>query len=59
MELTLSGLVAGENRRWSLEGGPLRAGRSSGNPIQLLDGTVSKEHAEISSSGDTLATDAT
>ena len=47
MELMLSGLIAGENRRWPLAGGPLRAGRSSGNPIQLLDGTVSKEHAEF------------
>ncbi len=47
MGLTLQGFVNGENRTWQLANSPLRAGRSSSNGVQLLDGTVSKEHAEF------------
>ncbi len=47
MELTLSGMVGGESRSFTLSGASVRAGRSSVNGIQLLDGTVSKEHAEF------------
>jgi serine phosphatase RsbU (regulator of sigma subunit) len=47
MELVLTGMVGGENRRFALSGPLARAGRSSANAVQLLDGTVSKEHAEF------------
>jgi len=47
MVLRLSASVNGEPREWLLEKSPVRLGRASGNPIQLLDGTVSKEHAEL------------
>ena len=47
MELVLSGIVGGETRRFALPGPTARAGRSSANAVQLLDGTVSKEHAEF------------
>ena len=45
MELVLTGMVGGETRRFALPGPLARAGRSSANAVQLLDGTVSKEHA--------------
>ncbi len=51
MALTLQAFVNGENRTWELSGAPLRAGRSSSNGVQLLDGTVSKEHAEFAEAG--------
>lgn len=47
MALTLQAVLNGENKTWELESETVRAGRSSGNAIQLLDGTVSKEHAEF------------
>lgn len=47
MPLQLTTTWNGENRQWPLEGSPLRVGRGSGNVIQLLDATVSKEHAEL------------
>jgi serine phosphatase RsbU (regulator of sigma subunit)/pSer/pThr/pTyr-binding forkhead associated (FHA) protein len=47
MELTLRALLGGETRRFTLTSSPVRAGRASSNAIQLLDGTVSKEHAEF------------
>jgi serine phosphatase RsbU (regulator of sigma subunit) len=37
----------GEQRLWPLESSPLRLGRGSSNAVQLLDATVSKEHAEM------------
>src|SRR5215471_1698774 len=52
MPLRLSATLNGENRQWPLERSPVRLGRASGNAIQVLDGTVSKEHAELSLSGD-------
>ena len=47
MSLRLSTQLNGETRHWPLEATPMRVGRSSGNGVQLLDGTVSKEHAEL------------
>src|SRR5262249_8759838 len=47
MVLRLSATVNGEQHQWLLERSPMRLGRASGNGIQLLDGTVSKEHAEL------------
>ena len=47
MILRLTTTQLGEPRTWTLEHSPTRAGRSSSNGIQLLDGTVSKEHAEF------------
>ena len=48
MGLRLSATLNGEQRHWLLERSPTRLGRATGNTIQLLDGTVSKEHAELS-----------
>jgi serine phosphatase RsbU (regulator of sigma subunit) len=47
MALQLSTLLNGEARQWPLEGATVRIGRGSGNHVQLLDATVSKEHAEL------------
>jgi serine phosphatase RsbU (regulator of sigma subunit) len=47
MPLRLSATLNGEARQWVLDHSPTRLGRASGNTIQLLDGTVSKEHAEL------------
>ncbi|HTR97172.1 MAG TPA: SpoIIE family protein phosphatase [Candidatus Acidoferrales bacterium] len=47
MNLRLTTTQLGETRTWTLDLSPTRAGRSSSNGIQLLDGTVSKEHAEF------------
>jgi predicted component of type VI protein secretion system len=52
MSLRLSATLNGENRQWLLERSPVSLGRASGNAIQVLDGTVSKEHAELSLTGD-------
>lgn len=52
MRLRLSTTLNGEHRQWPLESGPVRIGRASGNGVQLLDGTVSKEHAELAPSVD-------
>src|SRR5580765_8644753 len=52
MSLRLSATLNGENRQWLLERSPVSLGRASGNAIQVLDGTVSKEHAELSLAGD-------
>jgi serine phosphatase RsbU (regulator of sigma subunit)/pSer/pThr/pTyr-binding forkhead associated (FHA) protein len=51
MPLRFSVTLNGENQEWTLEKFPARLGRSSSNAIQLLDGTVSKEHAEIVGDG--------
>jgi len=55
MALRLSTTVNGEQLQWLLERSPMRMGRASGNGIQLLDGTVSKEHAELFLDGDRWA----
>jgi serine phosphatase RsbU (regulator of sigma subunit) len=47
MALHLSTTLNGETRTWPLEGSAVRIGRGSGNHVQLLDATVSKEHAEL------------
>ena len=47
MALHLSTSLSGETRTWPLEGASVRIGRGSGNHVQLLDATVSKEHAEL------------
>src|SRR5262249_33760502 len=47
MVLRLSATVNGEPHQWLLERSPVRLGRASGNAVQILDGTVSKEHAEL------------
>ena len=52
MTLRLSSTLNGERRQWPLDESPARIGRASGNRIQLLDGTVSKEHAELVSGVD-------
>jgi sigma-B regulation protein RsbU (phosphoserine phosphatase) len=52
MSLRLSTTLNGEVRQWVLEHSPMGLGRASGNAIQVLDGTVSKEHAELVLAGD-------
>jgi len=47
MTLRLSTTVQGETRHWPLENSPIRIGRGSANIVQILDATVSKEHAEL------------
>ena len=54
MPLRFTMTLNGENQEWTLEKFPARLGRSSSNAIQLLDGTVSKEHAEIVRDGSAL-----
>ena len=52
MTLLLSATLNSERRQWPLERSPTRIGRASGNTVQLLDATVSKEHAEFTLDGD-------
>src|SRR5512147_2617801 len=52
MTLRLSTILNGERRHWPLAASPVRIGRASSNAVQLLDGTVSKEHAELASTPD-------
>jgi serine phosphatase RsbU (regulator of sigma subunit) len=52
MTLQLSTSLNGEQRQWPLETAPVRIGRASGNAVQLLDATVSKEHAELTLDGE-------
>src|SRR5262245_27736941 len=52
MNLFLSGTVADKPISWPLEAALLTIGRSSRNAIQITDGTVSKEHAEITRDGE-------
>ena len=52
MTLELTTILNGERRTWSLEGEKIMIGRSSRHPINLADGTVSKDHAEIVRRGD-------
>lgn len=47
MNLRLSGIVGEVQQSWLLERSPTRVGRSSTNGLQILDPTVSKEHAEF------------
>jgi sigma-B regulation protein RsbU (phosphoserine phosphatase) len=42
-------MVGDKRCSWPLEGGVLGIGRSSRHPIHIPDGTVSKDHAEITS----------
>jgi sigma-B regulation protein RsbU (phosphoserine phosphatase) len=51
MSLFLSGLVGDRPRTWPLEGPLLAVGRSSRHTIHIPDGTVSKDHAEITFRG--------
>ncbi len=51
MSLHLSGSVGDESLHWVLDGERKTIGRSSKNAIHLPDGTVSKEHAEVTSRG--------
>jgi serine phosphatase RsbU (regulator of sigma subunit) len=52
MPLRITATLNGEPRHWALEHSPTRLGRASGNAIQLLDSTVSKEHAEFALAGE-------
>lgn len=52
MLLYLNAMVGDQPRSWPLDGDKLLIGRSSRCVIHLPDGTVSKEHAEITRSGD-------
>jgi serine phosphatase RsbU (regulator of sigma subunit) len=47
MTLQLSGQVGGRFTSWPLDGTSITIGRSSKSTIQIADGTVSKDHAEI------------
>jgi len=49
MSLFLTGLVGEKQHSWPLEGPVMGIGRSSRHPIHIPDGTVSKDHAEITS----------
>jgi serine phosphatase RsbU (regulator of sigma subunit) len=51
MILKLSTSLNGENRAWTLEELPQRIGRSSSNLVQVLDSSVSREHAELARDG--------
>ena len=51
MSLYLSGTVADRFAVWALDAPTVGLGRSSKNAIQLVDGTVSKEHAQITRAG--------
>lgn len=51
MILKLSATLNGENRNWSVEELPVRIGRSSSNFVQVLDSSVSREHAELARDG--------
>jgi serine phosphatase RsbU (regulator of sigma subunit) len=50
--LHLSGTVGDQFSVWPLDGPAIGIGRSSRNAIQIVDGTVSKDHAEISKIGE-------
>ena len=49
MALFLTGVVGEKQSSWPLEGPMLGIGRSSRHAIHIPDGTVSKDHAEITS----------
>ncbi len=49
--LELSGMVGGENRRWTVDRSPARIGRASSSPVHVLDPSVSREHAELAFEG--------
>ena len=51
MILKLSTTLNGENRAWTIEDLPQRIGRSSSNLVQVLDSSVSREHAELARDG--------
>ena len=51
MSLRLTTTLQGETRHWPLAASPARIGRGSLNAIQVLDATVSKEHAELLEQG--------
>ena len=51
MTLRLRTTLQGETREFRIEQFPARLGRGSMNHVQLLDSTVSKEHAEITFAG--------
>ncbi|TMQ71988.1 MAG: FHA domain-containing protein, partial [Candidatus Eisenbacteria bacterium] len=51
MALFLTGMVGDKRCSWPLEGAVLGIGRSSRHPIHIPDGTVSKDHAEITARG--------
>ena len=51
MIFKLSTTLNGENRIWPVEELPLRIGRSSSNFVQVLDSSVSREHAELARDG--------
>jgi len=53
MSLFLSGQVGDQQRVWPLDREHLSIGRSSRNAIHIADGTISKEHAEITRHGET------
>jgi sigma-B regulation protein RsbU (phosphoserine phosphatase) len=52
MALYLTANVEGQRQSWALDGQILRVGRSSRSEIPLLDGTVSKDHAEFVREGE-------
>jgi sigma-B regulation protein RsbU (phosphoserine phosphatase) len=52
MTLRISATLNGELRHWLLERSPMVLGRASANAIQLLDSTVSREHAELERTDD-------
>ena len=52
MTLFLSGTIAEQPETWELDAPTMGIGRSSRNAIQIADGTVSKDHAEISRQGE-------
>ena len=52
MTLYLSGKIGEQFQVWALEEAHVGVGRSSKNAIHLPDGTVSKDHAEITRKGD-------
>ena len=47
MPLFLTGEIGGKAQSWPLDGDVIGLGRSSKNPVHVPDGTVSKDHAEI------------
>ncbi len=51
MALRLTTNLNGENRAWNVEDLPARIGRSSSNFVQVLDSSVSREHAELARDG--------
>ena len=59
MTLFLTGTVGDQPQLWPLDQDTLRIGRSSRNPIQISDPTVSKEHAEITRAAASACSSAT